>query len=831
MPTVTIDGVPIEFPFEPYDLQKNYMEKVLQCIKNETNGVLESPTGTGKTLSLLCSTLAWVELKKAQRKAQCRDIFDMHENVAPNEGIAMRSEQVPVVIYASRTHSQLSQAINELKRTAYKHMRACVIGSREFLCIHPDLASESNALKTQMCQVKVKSRACQFHSRVVRMKTAPAVIEKNVMDIEDIVKLGNALKFCPYYMTHELDKFADIVFMPYNYLLDHNIRKSLGIKIESSIIILDEAHNIEKVCEESASLQLKSSDITLCIEEVTAAMKLLSEQDKIDVGVDIPEDIRAEDLCDLKEIFLELEKQIDDVKIDVYHGVTHEASFLLDLLARAGIRVENNNNVRCLLDRLTEFLATIADGPFARKGVYLQNFSGILQLIFMGRDSTEFWDKVKRCYKVHVQAEPTKKKGGQDNWLSKATVSKVGGKIINYWCFSPGFGMNMFLGERPRCVILTSGTLAPLGPYTCELELRAEVRLENPHIVKGDQVCVRIVTKGPDSETLNCNYSNRDNPKFINSVGMTISNLIRMIPGGVLVFFPSYPIMHQCKNAWEESGLWASINKQKTVFVEPREKEPFNSAMQSYYKNIKEYDGAIFMGVCRGKVSEGLDFADNNGRAVIIIGLPYPPFKDPKIMLKRQYIDLCNSRDKEYPRGEEWYSLEASRAVNQAIGRVIRHSKDYGAIILLDARFDNFRLKSQMSKWLQEHVKVTKNFGELIRDIRVFFKGADQKFQKEKSGVAGTAEFSATAVKHHPAFDFGSSSSSLMKLEGTSTSSKMTDSTNAGEVVIQPRKRIKITLATPAGDETKVSETSVQEYITMVSTFRWNKHNYSIYHK
>ncbi|CAH2006606.1 unnamed protein product [Acanthoscelides obtectus] len=656
-----------------------------------------------------------------------------------------------------------------------------------------------------MCQVKVKSRSCQFYSRVERMKSAGPVVDKNVMDIEDIVKLGNSLKFCPYFMTHELDKLADIVFMPYNYLLDHNIRRNLGVKLESSIIILDEAHNIEKVCEESASLQLKSSDITLCIEEVTAAMKLLSEQDKIDVGVDIPEDIRPEDLCDLKELFLELEKQIDDVKIDIYHGVTHEATFLLDLLARAGIRAENCGNIRNLLLKLTEFLATIADGPFARKGVALQNFDGMLELIFMGK-SNDFWDKVKRCYKVHVLAEPTKKKGMQDNWLSKATHSKAGGKIINYWCFSPGFGMNMFLGERPRCLILTSGTLAPLGPYTCELELRADVKLENPHIVKGDQVCVRIVTKGPDSETLNCNYNNRDNPKFINSVGMTISNLIRMIPGGVLVFFPSYPILHACKKIWEESGLWANINKQKAVFVEPREKEPFNSAMQSYYSNIKEYGGAIFMGVCRGKVSEGLDFVDNNGRAVIIVGLPYPPFKDPKIALKRKYIDLCNSRDKEYPRGEEWYSLEASRAVNQAIGRVIRHSKDYGAILLLDARFDNPRLKSQMSKWLQEHVKVTKNFGELIRDVRGFFKDADQKFQKDRTDAAS---FSSDAVHHHPAFDFGSSSSSLIKMESASSS-------KTSEVILHPRKKIKIAIATANGEETQVTETSVQEYITMI---------------
>lgn len=71
--------------------------------------------------------------------------------------------------------------------------------------------------------------------------------------------------------------------------------------------------------------------------------------------------------------------------------------------------------------------------------------------------------------------------------------------------------------------------------------------------------------------------------------------------------------------------------------------------MQEYYKRIADpvYKGAIFMGVCRGKVSEGLDFIDANGRAVIVIGLPYPPFKDARVVLKRKYLDLCHSRDKE----------------------------------------------------------------------------------------------------------------------------------------------------------------------------------------
>lgn len=83
--------------------------------------------------------------------------------------------------------------------------------------------------------------------------------------------------------------------------------------------------------------------------------------------------------------------------------------------------------------------------------------------------------------------------------------------------------------------------------------------------------------------------------------------------------------------------------------MEPKGKDAFNKSIAEYYEKVNspEYKGAIFMGVCRGKVSEGLDFIDHNGRAVIITGLPYPPFKDPKVVLKRKYMDSCHSTDKE----------------------------------------------------------------------------------------------------------------------------------------------------------------------------------------
>lgn len=50
---------------------------------------------------------------------------------------------------------------------------------------------------------------------------------------------------CPYYVSRELHARADIIFMPYNYLLEKEQRKSLkGIQWEDSVIIFDEAHNL-----------------------------------------------------------------------------------------------------------------------------------------------------------------------------------------------------------------------------------------------------------------------------------------------------------------------------------------------------------------------------------------------------------------------------------------------------------------------------------------------------------------------------------------------------------------------------------------------------------
>lgn len=83
--------------------------------------------------------------------------------------------------------------------------------------------------------------------------------------------------------------------------------------------------------------------------------------------------------------------------------------------------------------------------------------------------------------------------------------------------------------------------------------------------------------------------------------------------------------------------------------MEPQSKQNFANIMNEFYEKVDDpaLKGAIFMAVCRGKVSEGLDFANNYGRAVLVTGIPFPPLKDPRVMLKKRYLDENYAKRKE----------------------------------------------------------------------------------------------------------------------------------------------------------------------------------------
>ena len=65
---------------------------------------------------------------------------------------------------------------------------------------------------------------------------------------------------CPYKAQQQRATRADVIFCPYNYLIDKDIRQSLGLDLTDKIILIDEAHNTGKTAEDSVSCKVSTED-------------------------------------------------------------------------------------------------------------------------------------------------------------------------------------------------------------------------------------------------------------------------------------------------------------------------------------------------------------------------------------------------------------------------------------------------------------------------------------------------------------------------------------------------------------------------------------------
>ncbi len=703
MSQALIRGVPVHFPYEPYPIQLVFMERVLEAVQESKDALLESPTGTGKTACLLVAVLAWQQ--------------------------SLRGEAaVPRVFYSSRTHSQLGKVIKELSSSPY-HARMTIQGSRQQLCIHPAVEAAKPALKNGLCRSLVGAGRCKNYEAVAtHVAKRPHVAE--VTDIEDLVAMGRAECVCPYYLARERTKTAEITFLPYNYLIDPTARRHMSEELSGSVLIFDEAHNLDSVCADASSFDLRDGDVSESID----AIKLWMNSSPIEAAM------MATQLPRLTALLAQLKLiSVGD----------HAGAVLPQAFEKAGITMMVAEELAEALDGAS---SALAEANVTSPGVHA--IVGALRIMFSTPGQLgETAMSVSRYYRTHV-----------------APADSNGGRLISYWCFHPGIALRVLRAQHGiRCIILASGTLSPMDALASELGSPFPVRLENPHVIHSSQIWAGVVSCGPGGIKLESTYQNRNNKDHIRDLGQALVNFCRLVPDGLLVFFPSYTTLDVCVNAWQEAGesVWAGMLRHKRIVQEPRLSSQCGAAIADFQEKIKDGSkkGVVFLAVCRGKVAEGLDFSDCNGRAVVIIGVPFPNAVDARVAAKKKFLDAERRKNPQMLSGDEWYQQQAACAVNQAIGRVIRHRFDYGAMIFLDARFENLVTESSkpfISTWIRPFVKTYPEFGPATVSLTRFFRNspkmveelrlvadAQSKTKAEAADevMAGTRKRSAFAVR------------------------------------------------------------------------------------
>lgn len=539
------------------------------------------------------------------------------------------------------------------------------------------------------------------------------------IDIEDLVNIGRGFGPCPYYLSRELHKVVDILFAPYNYLIDRENRDSLKVNWVNSVLIFDEAHNLESICADAASFDLPSGLLTACISEAKSCIDLAVARRE-----DLNENSRNPDnFAILRALLMKLEKRIAEVPIESKEfGFTKPGPYIYELLGDLNITQKTASKIINIIEDAAVLLQEDKQQKKNETACRLESISNILNLIFREEGNSH-----SNFYRVHVHEAGEK---ATDTFKGKTS------RTLSWWCFNPGIAMRGFSKLGVGSILLTSGTLSPLDSFAEELKIDFPIRLENPHVISSNQIWAGVLRVGPSGRSFNSSYQYRESVEYKLELGNAIVNFARIVPDGLLVFFPSYYLLDQCTGCWKNMGsdnsttIWERICKHKTPVIEPRQSSQFLQSIEDYMTKLKDNStsGAIFFAVCRGKVSEGLDFADHAGRAVVITGLPFPPSNDPKVRLKREFLDLnAQSLKKGSPvtkslTGQDWYNQQASRAVNQAVGRVIRHSRDYGAIILCDERFAYPHQQSQVSKWIQPHLMCCTKFGDAAFKLTRFFR-------------------------------------------------------------------------------------------------------------
>ncbi|THD20902.1 Fanconi anemia group J protein [Fasciola hepatica] len=816
-----IQDIPINFPYKPYGCQLSIMNRVIEALESKRNCLLESPTGTGKTLSLLCASLAWVNKKLVDRETVSAKGLDDHcANNAVDVHQALKNEkmldsdaslslyddvqeekenqpEIPKIYFCTRTHKQISQVVRELRKTKYRNAKMTILSSRQHTCINPAIRKSPNI--TEACQNLLQSGVCEFDQARKKSSLTRALNKLDAggpWDIEDLVAALTPVPTCPYFCSRKLAKTADIIFCPYNYLLDPINRSATLIELNGHIVILDEAHNIEDASRESASFKITDHQLIKTNEDLENLIKQNLEKDSCEqLKCMIAAVLRVMQLTRSRLVHAgestqptqvwtgtEISGLLGTVGLGpeqflcVERAYRKLSSAVTENPSEVPSSNENSENKLKLASsslHLMQALFVVLGYMFRDNQKYLKDFRVVLM------ETVNYERKSTGC-SAELNESPL------SSWISKRT-NKTKTKLIenrelslNFWCLNPAIVFRE-VASLAHCLILMSGTLSPLDALEAELGVDFPIRLEANHVIAKDRLFVASLAHGPGGNRLCATYQYQSTYAFQDEVGNLVLQACDIVPGGVLCFLPSYGLLDKLVQRWEATGLLENLRHVKHVMIEPRSSVGLDAWLEEFYAAIDQSEncgtptrprrrrclkpgdtadngnqivaypdlldtqnGAIVLAVCRGKVSEGLDFADSYGRLVIAIGIPYPAFNSPQVQQKREFNDASRRLSASQlvaPHGQpqspstssasisncvlsgsDWYNAQAYRALNQALGRCIRHTEDWGAVLLADARFveQPGRYLTGISRWIRSRVAHHNNWGDFAVRLRSF---------------------------------------------------------------------------------------------------------------
>ncbi|XP_058415054.1 ATP-dependent DNA helicase DDX11 isoform X2 [Diceros bicornis minor] len=684
----------------------------------------------------------------------------------------LEEEHVTKIYYCSRTHSQLAQFVHEVQKSPFgKDTRLVSLGSRQNLCVNEDVKNlgsvqlindrcvemqrSKHERKSEAEEEKPKRRrqepraACPFYNyEQLQLLRDEVLVE--VKDIEQLVTLGKEAQACPYYGSRFAIPAAQLVVLPYQMLLHAATRQAAGIRLQGQVVVIDEAHNLIDTITGIHSAEVSGSQLCQAHSQLLQYMERYGKR------------LKAKNLMYIKQILYLLEKLVtvlgnikQNPNTQSLSQTGTELKTINDFLFLSQIDNINLFKVRryCEKSMVSRKLFGFTERYGAvltpsREQPRLAGFQHFLQSLQPGGTKAPAAPIEEEAARALRPASPLMHIEG---FLAALTAANQDGRVIlsrrgnlsqsslKFLLLNPAVPFAQVVKEC-RAVVIAGGTMQPVSDFREQLlacagaEAERVVEFSCGHVIPPDNILPLVICSGPSNQQLEFTYQKRELPQMMLETGRILCNLCNVVPGGVVCFFPSYEYQRQVHAHWDESGLLARLAVRKKIFQEPKRANQVEQVLMEYSKCIQccgqaggTVTGALLLSVVGGKMSEGINFSDDLGRCVVMVGMPYPNIKSPELQEKMAYLDQTLPRTPgQAPPGKALVENLCMKAVNQSIGRAIRHQKDFASIVLLDQRYARPPVLAKLPAWIRDRVEVKATFGPALAAMR--------KFHRERSG-------------------------------------------------------------------------------------------------
>lgn len=663
------------------------------------NSILEMPSGTGKTVSLLSLTIAYQMHYPEHRK----------------------------IIYCSRTMSEIEKALVELenlmdyrtKELGYQEdFRGLGLTSRKNLCLHPEVSKErKGTVVDEKCRRMTNGQAkrkleedpeanvelCEYHENLYNIEVED-YLPKGVFSFEKLLKYCEEKTLCPYFIVRRMISLCNIIIYSYHYLLDPKIAERVSNEVsKDSIVIFDEAHNIDNVCIESLSLDLTTDALRRATRGANALDERISEVRKVDSQKlqdeyeKLVQGLHSADiLTDQEEPFVETPVLPQDLLTEAIPGNIRRAEHFVSFLKRLIEYMKTRMKVLHVISETPKsFLQHLKQLTFIERKP-LRFCSERLSLLVRTLEVTEVEDfTALKDIATFATLISTYEEGFlliiEPYEIENAAVPNP---IMRFTCLDASIAIKPVF-ERFSSVIITSGTISPLDMYPRMLNFKTVLQKSYAMTLAKKSFLPMIITKGSDQVAISSRFEIRNDPSIVRNYGSMLVEFAKITPDGMVVFFPSYLYMESIVSMWQTMGILDEVWKHKLILVETPDAQETSLALETYRKACSNGRGAILLSVARGKVSEGIDFDHQYGRTVLMIGIPFQ-YTESRILKARLEFMRENYRIRE----NDFLSFDAMRHAAQCLGRVLRGKDDYGVMVLADRRFS--RKRSQLPKWIAQ---------------------------------------------------------------------------------------------------------------------------------